>query len=98
MWMAERVDKLKEDVAKMIVSSVAWDLRQRLQLIDALECLCLDHLFKDNINDALAQIKTANVNGCDLHTVALWFYLLRKHGYGVSPGKIYRYISICFKL
>jgi hypothetical protein len=42
----------------------------------------------------LAQIKTANVSGCDLQTVARWFYLLRKHGYKVSPGnKIYLYTS-----
>ncbi|XP_062200557.1 alpha-terpineol synthase, chloroplastic-like [Phragmites australis] len=87
-WMAERADKLKEEVAKMIASSVTCSLHQRLQLIDVLERLCLDHLFEEEINDALIQIKTADVNDCDLHTVAMWFYLLRKHGYRVIPGKI----------
>ncbi|RCV06299.1 hypothetical protein SETIT_1G151900v2 [Setaria italica] len=91
IWMAERADKMKEAVAKMIASSVAWDLHPRLQLIDALERLCLVHLFEDDINAALAQIKTANVTGCDLHTVALWFYLLRKHGYRVSPDIFVRF-------
>ncbi|RLM79302.1 beta-sesquiphellandrene synthase-like [Panicum miliaceum] len=90
-WMAERVDKVKEDVAKIVASSVAWDLHHRLQLIDALERLCLDHLFEDDINAALSQIRTANLTDCDLHTVAMWFYLLRKHGYRVSPDVFLRF-------
>ena len=90
--MAERAE-VKEDVAKILASSVAWDLDHRLQLIDALERLCLDHLFEDDINAALTQIRTSNVTDCDLHTVAMWFCLLRKHGYRVSPGKIY--VCVC---
>uniref|UniRef100_A0A0E0NEF9 Uncharacterized protein n=1 Tax=Oryza rufipogon TaxID=4529 RepID=A0A0E0NEF9_ORYRU len=80
-----RLEKLKEEVATMITSSIACSLLERLQLVDALERLCVDHLFEEQINDLLVQISSTNVMDCDdLHTVALWFYLLRKHGYRVS--------------
>ena len=86
-WMAaERADKVKQDVAKIVASSVAWDLHHRLQLIAALERVCLDYLFEDDINATLTEIRTANLTDCDLHTVAMWFYQLRKHGHRVSPG------------
>ncbi|KAG2658233.1 hypothetical protein PVAP13_1KG254100 [Panicum virgatum] len=70
---AEQADKVKEDVSKIVASSVAWDLHDRLQLID-------------DINATLTEIRTANLTDCDLQTVAMWFYLLRKHGHIVSPG------------
>jgi hypothetical protein len=58
-----------------------------MQLINVLELVCLDHLFKEEINVILSEIyKTNDVSGSDLQTTALWFYLLRKHGYQVSPG------------
>jgi hypothetical protein len=82
--MQEQVDKLREEVAKMIASSTTTS--SRLHLIDALERLCLDHLFEEEISATLAQIETADVSDCDLGTVALWFCLLRKHRYPVSPG------------
>nr|CAB3456221.1 unnamed protein product [Digitaria exilis] len=83
--MAERADKLKVEVAGIIVSSTYCGLRERLHIIDTLERLCLDHLFEEEINAALPQIETADVSDCDLGTVALWFCLLRKHRYRVSP-------------
>ena len=82
--MEERADKLREEVAEMIASSTTT--ASRLHLIDALERLCLDHLFEEEICAALAQMETADVSGYDLGTVALWFCLLRKHRYRVSPG------------
>ena len=83
--MEERADKLREEVAEMIASSTTT--ASRLHLIDALERLCLDHLFEQEISAALAQVETADVSDCDLGTVALWFCLLRKHRYTVSPGR-----------
>jgi hypothetical protein len=83
----DRADKLKEEVAQMIIaSSTACGLHDRLLFIDALERLCLDHLFEEEINAALSQIEAADVSDRDLGTVALWFYLLRKHRFCVSPG------------
>jgi len=93
--MEERADKLREEVAEMIASSTTT--ASRLHLIDALERLCLDHLFEEEICAALGQMETADVSGYDLGTVALWFCLLRKHRYRVSPGSnehIYIYIYI----
>ncbi|KXG21068.1 hypothetical protein SORBI_3009G009300 [Sorghum bicolor] len=87
--MQERVDKLREEVAKMIVSSTTTS--SRLHLIDALERLCLDHLFEQEISATLAQIETADVTDWDLGTVALWFCLLRKHRYTVSPDVFVRF-------
>ncbi|TVU30158.1 hypothetical protein EJB05_21767, partial [Eragrostis curvula] len=83
--MAERVDKLKEEVEAMIDRSSNCSLLERLHLIHDLQRLCLDHIFEDAINDLLTQMRHADVGGCDLQTVALWFYLLRYHGYRVSP-------------
>lgn len=66
-------------------------LHARLHMIDTLESLCLDHLFEQEINDALQQVVAADVRDCDLGTVALWFCLLRKHRYMVSPEVFLRF-------
>ncbi|CAD6342706.1 unnamed protein product [Miscanthus lutarioriparius] len=87
--MEERADKLREEVAEMIASSTTT--ASRLHLIDALERLCLDHLFEQEISAVLAQVETADVSDCDLGTVALWFCLLRKHRYTVSPDVFVRF-------
>uniref|UniRef100_A0A0D3F4V1 Uncharacterized protein n=1 Tax=Oryza barthii TaxID=65489 RepID=A0A0D3F4V1_9ORYZ len=84
-WIVQ-LERLKEEVGNMITSSVTSSLLERLHLIDALERLCVNHLFEEEINILLMQISSSNnVNDCDdVHTVAMWFYLLRKHGYKVS--------------
>jgi hypothetical protein len=86
--MVHRADQLKEQVAAKLVaaSSSACSLHRRIHLIHVLERLCLDHLFEDEISDMLARMNDVDVSGCDLQTVAMWFYLLRKHGYSVSSG------------
>ncbi|CAL5058392.1 unnamed protein product [Urochloa decumbens] len=84
--MIERAEHLKERVSKTIsASSSNCSLYERMELIDALERVCLDHLFKEEINVLLTEINDADISGCDLQTVALWFFLLSKHGYQVSP-------------
>ncbi|KAL6864800.1 hypothetical protein ACP4OV_015951 [Aristida adscensionis] len=83
IWM-DQSDKLKEEVTEIIASSSTCNLQKRLHLIDALERMCLDHLFEEEINSTLEQAVTANVSDWDLGMVALWFYLLRKHRYRVS--------------
>ncbi|KAJ1261197.1 hypothetical protein BS78_09G009500 [Paspalum vaginatum] len=82
--MEERAKALKEEVAEIIAASTG--LQERLHIIDTLERLCLDHLFEHEIDDALRQIEAVDVSDYDLSTVALWFCLLRKHRYQVSPG------------
>ncbi|KAL6870806.1 hypothetical protein ACP4OV_014654 [Aristida adscensionis] len=83
--MIERADQLKFQVSRKIAASSNYSLHERMHLIDILERLCLDYLFEEEINSVLTQISSADVSGCDLPTAALWFYLLRKHGYLVSP-------------
>ena len=89
-WMVHRAEQLKEQVGKLIATSSTCSLYQRIHLIDVLERLCLNHLFEEEINDVLYQMNNIDVSGCDLQTVAMWFYLLRKHGYRVSPGNTYK--------
>ncbi|XP_062223327.1 alpha-terpineol synthase, chloroplastic-like isoform X2 [Phragmites australis] len=89
--MIERADQLKKEVSKTIAASSNCSLYERMHLIEVLEHLCLDHLFEQEINAVLTQISYADVGGCDLQTVALWFYLLRKHGYGVSPDVLAKF-------
>ncbi|WVZ95793.1 hypothetical protein U9M48_041513, partial [Paspalum notatum var. saurae] len=93
-WM-ERADKLKEEVALMVAANNSatsgHGLHERLCFIDTLERLCLYHLFEHEIDAALEQIQTTDVSDCDLGTVALWFYLLRKHRYRVSPDVFERF-------
>nr|CAB3495747.1 unnamed protein product [Digitaria exilis] len=91
--MMEQAERLKERVSKNISDSSNCSLYQRMQLIDVLERLCLDHLFKEEINVILTDINNADVSGCDLQTVALWFFLLRKHGYRVSPDVFANFID-----
>lgn len=91
--MVKRVEELKKEVAKLIAISATCSLPERLNLINALERLCLDYLFETEIDVALVEIHNANVNDYDLHTVALWFYLLRKHGYKVSPDVFEKYLD-----
>uniref|UniRef100_A0A8R7TPT4 Uncharacterized protein n=1 Tax=Triticum urartu TaxID=4572 RepID=A0A8R7TPT4_TRIUA len=90
-WMVERVEELRKDVSKLISSSTTY--LERMNLIVALERLCLDYLFEKDINVALKQIYSANVSDFDLHTVAIWFYLLRKHGYKVSPDVFAKFLD-----
>uniref|UniRef100_A0ACD5YYU5 Uncharacterized protein n=1 Tax=Avena sativa TaxID=4498 RepID=A0ACD5YYU5_AVESA len=92
-WMEGRVDDLKKEVAKLIAISATCSLLERLNLIYQLERLCLDYLFETEIDVALTEIHNANINGYDLHTVALWFYLLRKHGYKVSPDVFEKFLD-----
>uniref|UniRef100_A0A0E0JZI8 Uncharacterized protein n=1 Tax=Oryza punctata TaxID=4537 RepID=A0A0E0JZI8_ORYPU len=83
--MEERAEYLKKEVAKLIVNSRTDSLSEKLHLLDVLERLCLDHLFEEEIDAVLDEISNADVSDCELHTVALWFYLLRKHRHRVSP-------------
>ncbi|CAL4941825.1 unnamed protein product [Urochloa decumbens] len=82
--MEQRSNKLKKEVAK-VLNSTTSSLLQTMHLIYALERLCLDYHFQEEINCVLAQISKIDVRKYDLHTVSLWFYLLRRHRHKVSP-------------
>lgn len=78
--------KLIEEV-KCLLSDTA-DTHEMLELIDRLEKLGLAYHFEPEIKNALHNLASSeNFNAeKNLHTTALWFLILRKHGYHVSQG------------
>ncbi|CAL4916673.1 unnamed protein product [Urochloa decumbens] len=82
--MEEQAKRLKKEVAKVVSNSSNCSLLQRMHIIYALERLCLDYHFEEEINCVIAQISKVDISNYDLHTVALWFYLLRSHRQKVS--------------
>ncbi|KAG8086758.1 hypothetical protein GUJ93_ZPchr0010g9909 [Zizania palustris] len=98
--MKNKARAMNEQVRRMILgcSSAAasgHDLRSKLELVDTLERLGIDYHYTKEIDDVLRMVHEeeeddAN-NNCDLHTTALRFYLLRKHGYRVSPDVFLRF-------
>lgn len=71
----------------MILDCGSADLPLKLELVDTLERLGLDYHYEKEIDDLLCSIRDDAGEDCDVRTTALRFYLLRKHGYHVSPGK-----------
>uniref|UniRef100_A0A0D3FUC4 Uncharacterized protein n=1 Tax=Oryza barthii TaxID=65489 RepID=A0A0D3FUC4_9ORYZ len=61
------------------------DTAKKMHLVDAVQRLGIDHLFQDEINNAISDIKESEFTSSSLHEVALHFRLLREHGIWVSP-------------
>lgn len=81
------VRKLIEEVKCLLSDTV--DTHEMLELIDRMEKLGLAYLFEHEIKkvlDTLASSQTLINAENNLHTTALWFLILRKHGYHVSQG------------
>lgn len=83
-WMRERADKLKKDVAMLF--QACDDVVGKMNLVDAIQHLGINHLFEEQIDTALSDIHGSEFNSSNLHEVALRFRLLREHGLWVSPG------------
>ncbi|KAF5198262.1 Alpha-terpineol synthase protein, partial [Thalictrum thalictroides] len=80
-----RIEKLKEEVKDMLIDDSVGSLT-KLELIDALERLGVGYHFEEEVKRTLA-ILFINKDACvkdDLHSTALYFRLLRQHGYKVS--------------
>lgn len=84
--MKNKAEVMKEALRTTIVDSGSVDLPQKLELVDTLQQIGLDYHYVKEINDLLCGIHDAGDEVRDLHTAALRFYLLRKHGFNVSPG------------
>uniref|UniRef100_A0ACD5UV63 Uncharacterized protein n=1 Tax=Avena sativa TaxID=4498 RepID=A0ACD5UV63_AVESA len=82
-WMRQRVDKLKQDVC-MLFSEARNNVTGTLLLVDAVQILGIDHLFKEQIDMALRYVHQHHFNSACLYEVALRFRLLREHGLWVS--------------
>ncbi|KAG8064351.1 hypothetical protein GUJ93_ZPchr0004g39831 [Zizania palustris] len=81
-WMVERANKLKEDVSTRL--QTCNDLVERMHLVDAIQRLGIDHLFKKDICGILSVINGSEFPSSNLHDVATRFLLLREHGFWVS--------------
>ncbi|XP_042477715.1 myrcene synthase, chloroplastic-like [Macadamia integrifolia] len=85
-----RVEKLKEDVRLLLINNNQMVPLAQLDLIDDLQRSGLEYHFEKEIKEALdAAISIINRSGRisgvdDLHSTALYFRLLRQHGYFVS--------------
>ncbi|KAK0580164.1 hypothetical protein LWI29_037317 [Acer saccharum] len=89
-YYKSRAEKLKEDVKQLFVE--AFEVLSKLELIDSLMKLGLSNLFEEEIREALDTIASMknieNLCGVEedlLYATALYFRLLRQHGYEISP-------------
>jgi hypothetical protein len=96
--MKERAKSKKEQVRQIILETVATsNLVQKMELVDTLQRIGLDYHYKKEIDDLLCSVYDDKDGGSDnLYMTSLRFYLLRKHGYGVSSGMIVTRTSISF--
>ncbi|KAL0323919.1 UNVERIFIED_CONTAM: Viridiflorene synthase [Sesamum calycinum] len=86
-FYAQEIESLKEKVRRMIVSNNN-NMAEKLNLIDSIERLGVSYHFEREIEEQILN----SYNACsrfesdDLHTVALYFRLLRQHGHHISSG------------
>ncbi|CAO2201563.1 unnamed protein product [Urochloa humidicola] len=83
--MAERIKELKEEVNAMFQSSK--NVVEKLNLVDVVQRLGIDHHFDEQIATALASIHSSDFNSSSLHEVGLRFRLLRQQGFWVSADE-----------
>ena len=83
-----QVEKLKDEVMCMFMEAV--DLVAKLEFIDNIEKLGLANLFEMEIKEALDTIVAFKNNHPiteeGLYANALFFRLLRQHGFNISQG------------
>lgn len=83
-----KLEELKQETDKLFASTK--DTAALLKLIDSLRRLGAAYHFQKQIAEALTQLHVdRNVSINDLSTAALYFRLLREHGYRVSAGDHY---------
>nr|QBA83585.1 terpene synthase family protein [Chrysopogon zizanioides] len=84
--MKERAQRKKEEVRQIILENFASsNLVRKLELVDTLQRIGVDYHYKEEIDNLLHSIFDDKDGGSDnLYITSLRFYLLRKHGYGVS--------------
>ncbi|XP_044461959.1 (E)-beta-farnesene synthase-like [Mangifera indica] len=82
----EEYEKLKEEVRRMIMDNTDHTSLQKLNLIDTTQKVCVAYNFEEEIEDALQKIyKDCDIDHYnDLHTVSVYFRLLRQQGIMVS--------------
>ncbi|KAL8091732.1 hypothetical protein AgCh_034117 [Apium graveolens] len=87
------VDELKDDVKRLIHAET--DVLAKLELLDSVQRLGLNYQFQKDIKQAIDVIYSADETllGDDLHFTALWFRILREHGFAVSQDVFQKFID-----
>ncbi|KAG2540774.1 hypothetical protein PVAP13_9NG595900 [Panicum virgatum] len=83
--MIERVNKLKGEVCGLF--EACKNVVEKLDLVDVLQRLGIDHHFQEQIATTLSSIHRDEFNSSNLHEVALRFRLLRQHGFWVPADE-----------
>ncbi|KAL8521891.1 hypothetical protein ACS0TY_012154 [Phlomoides rotata] len=94
---AEEIESLKEEIRSFIVASDGRKMEERLNLIDNIERLGVAYHFEKEIDEQIQEFYNAYPtleNDDDLHTVALYFRLLRQHGHDISTGIFQKFTEI----
>lgn len=86
--MKDKVEIMKGEVKKMLLDVDSFGLSVKLDFIDTLERLGLDYHYTTEIDKLMCNLFKARDQDLDLTTTSHLFYLLRKHGYHISSGKI----------
>uniref|UniRef100_A0ACD5WLH4 Uncharacterized protein n=1 Tax=Avena sativa TaxID=4498 RepID=A0ACD5WLH4_AVESA len=81
--MKDMCSQLKEKVLGILEACSTTN--EKLNLVDTLQHLSIDHHFDEQIVSTLRSIHASEFNSSSLHDVALRFRLLRQHGFWVSP-------------
>ncbi|KAG2551935.1 tau-cadinol synthase-like isoform X1 [Panicum virgatum] len=89
--MIERADKLKGEVCGLF--EACKNVVEKLDLVDVLQRLGIDHHFQEQIATTLSIIHNQRdeFNSSDLHEVSLRFRLLRQHGFWVPADEFDRF-------
>ncbi|KAL7122250.1 hypothetical protein ACP275_01G033100 [Erythranthe tilingii] len=78
-------EALMEEVRGLILRNEML-AAEKLSLIDNIERLGISYHFEKEIEQQIQYLSLENIGDHDLHTVALYFRLLRQHGHHISSG------------
>nr|TKV96125.1 hypothetical protein SEVIR_9G409000v2 [Setaria viridis] len=87
--MLDRVNQLKGEVSGLF--EACKNVVEKMDLVDVLQHLGIDHHFKEQIATTLSSIHRGEFNSSSLHEVALRFRLLRQHGFWVSASEFNKF-------
>ncbi|WVZ50661.1 hypothetical protein U9M48_001893 [Paspalum notatum var. saurae] len=87
--MTERVNQLKVEVSGLF--GACKSTVEKMNLVDALQHLGIDHHFEEPIASTMSSIHNAEFVSSSLHEAALRFRLLRQHGFWVSADEFSKF-------